>query len=92
MPRPAPPLPAGLLRAGLLLAGLLLMLGGCGYTPQQLGITGPGTNHTPVASHASEEEQDATIPAPGLPADFGARYAPALTPGGGQQNRFYGYN
>lgn len=81
-------------RPGLfvILAALATGLGGCGYTPQQLGITGPGTATTPLPSHASETEEDSIIPAPGLPAGFGERYAPAVVPTSGQNGQFYGYN
>ncbi len=82
----------------LVLAGLGLCLGACGYTPKQLGITGPGTGQTPVASHASEADVDSYIAEPGLPGGFGAAYAPTIGPGngvgpgGGEARRFYGYN
>ena len=51
----------------LLLALLPLGLSGCGYTPQQLGITGPGTGRANVTSHASEADEDARPVMPGLP-------------------------
>lgn len=78
-----------------------MALGGCGYTPQQLGITGPGTSQTTVISHASEADQDALLPMPGLhtgtsddpeaavPPNFGA---PSTLPSFGNNGRFYGYN
>ncbi len=86
-----------MVRRGLFIVPSLLIvtaagLGGCGYTPQQLGITGPGTAHTDLPSHASETETDAIIPDPGLPAGFGDRYAPSMVPTYGQNGRFYGYN
>jgi hypothetical protein len=85
-----------MVRPGLLIApGLLVAaacLGGCGYTPEQLGITGPGTAHTALPSHASEAEKDSIIANPGLPAGFGDRYGPSMTPSYGQNGRFYGYN
>lgn len=80
-----------MIRPGLLIL-FAAWLGGCGYTPRQLGITGPGTAHTELPSRASEVETDAIIPAPGLPADFGARYAPSMVPTYGQNGRYYGYN
>ena len=76
----------------ILLAALALGLSGCGYTPEQLGVTGPGTGQVAVPSHASETDQDATLSMPGLPSDFGARYAPAIVPSYGPNGRFYGYN
>jgi len=76
----------------LLIVVAATCLGGCGYTPQQLGITGPGTAHVELPSHASEVEKDSIIPDPGLAAGFGDRYAPSMTPTYGQNGRYYGYN
>ena len=76
----------------LVLACLGSGLGGCGYTPKQLGITGPGTGQTPVASHASETDMDAVIAEPGLPVGFGDPYATSNSPGEDQPRRFFGYN
>ncbi len=82
--------------SGLLL--VLLPLGGCGFTPQELGITGPGTGQSSVLSHASDAaDPDAVNQPPGLPVGFGTNYGPSLTPQtGGQTGRdddkFYGYN
>lgn len=80
-----------MIRPGLLIV-LAACLGGCGYTPEQLGITGPGTAHTALPSHASEAETDAIIAQPGLPTGSGGRYVPSMTPSYGQNGRFYGYN
>ena len=80
-----------MIRPGLLIV-LAACLGGCGYTPEQLGITGPGTAHTALPSHASEVEKDAIIPDPGLTPGFGNRYAPSMVPSYGQDGRYYGYN
>ncbi len=73
------------------LSGLALAVGGCGYTPKQLGITGPGSGQTPVASHASEADMDSYISDPGLPAGFGDPYATYNSPGE-EPRRFFGYN
>ena len=69
------------MRRILLLVGLSMaaLQAGCGVTPQQLGITGPGT--TPARSQTAPD--DSTLLPPGLPnPDSGA---------GGEQ-RFYRYN
>ena len=70
------------------------VLGGCGYTPQQLGITGPGTSQTTIVSHASEADDDAVIPMPGLPTGYVGRDDNPRTfaPSYGQNGRFYNYN
>jgi hypothetical protein len=57
---------------------LMLGLAGCGVTPQQLGITGPG-GHRQLPPEAPS---DATLQTPGVPATGGAN--------GGQ--RYFGYN
>jgi hypothetical protein len=78
-----------------------LPLGGCGLTPGDLGITGPGTGKAAVASHASDPDTAASADAvnqpPGLPAGFGGgfspSYAPANVPKMDQtEGNFYGYN
>ena len=76
----------------LVLASLGPGICACGYTPKQLGITGPGTGQTPVASHASETDLDAIVAEPGLPVGFGDPYATSNSPGEDQPHRFFGYN
>ncbi len=78
----------------LAIVPLTCVLGGCGYTPQRLGITGPGTSQTTVASHTSEADDDAVIPTPGLPTGYRGREdgARSTAPSYGQNGRFYNYN
>ncbi len=89
----------------LLLAGLGPGVCACGYTPKQLGITGPGTGQTSVASHASEADTDAVIADPGIPTGFGTPFENSISPSGfsgpfgnslapgeDQSRRFFGYN
>lgn len=76
----------------LVALGCLAALGGCGYTPKQLGITGPGSQQISLPSQASEESQDALIPEPGLSSGMPDRYAPTMVPTYGSNGRYYGYN
>lgn len=85
------------MRARALIAlGCLAGVCGCGYTPKQLGITGPKTQQISLPSHASEATDDALIPDPGQPPAFASPYAPSMlptvTPTYGQSSRYYGYN
>lgn len=85
------------MRARALLAlGCLAGLANCGYTPKQLGITGPGTQQISLPSHASEAADDSLITDPGSPTVTGNPYGPALLPTVmptyGQSSRYYGYN
>ena len=57
---------------------LVLGLAGCGLTPQQLGITGPG-GHGPRLPEAPD---DATLQVPGIPATGGVNTG----------QRYFGYN
>jgi hypothetical protein len=57
---------------------LVLGLAGCGVTPQQLGITGPGSHK----SLPPEAPDDATLQAPGVP----------TTGSGTNGQRYFGYN
>ena len=57
---------------------LVLGLAGCGLTPQQLGITGPGRGPLPP-----EAPDDATLQVPGVPRTGN---------GASSGQRYYGYN
>jgi hypothetical protein len=60
-----------------IVAILVLGLAGCGMTPQQLGITGPGHAVLPP-----EPPSDATLQVPGVPA----------TGSSNAGQRYFGYN
>ena len=80
------------MRARALIAlGCLSVVCGCGYTPKQLGLTGPGTQQISLPSHASEAT-DALIPDPGLSSAFGDQNTPAMAPTYGHNGRYFGYN
>ena len=91
----------------IFLSGAWIGLAGCVASPKSLGITGPGNaglGAQPMAPSASAldpdaskptenpAQQDTAIPAPGVPSDFGARYAPSVGPSYGTDGKYYGYN
>ena len=80
----------------LIVLGCLAGVCGCGYTPKQLGITGPGTQQISLPSHASDASDDSLIPDQGVPPAFSNPYAPTMMPSViptyGQSSRYYGYN
>ncbi|MBV9654048.1 MAG: hypothetical protein JOZ42_05750 [Acetobacteraceae bacterium] len=70
----------------------LLVLSGCAGSPAALGITGPNGAGRGIVPGAPLDGDDAAIPAPGNPRDFGLDYSPSFAPTFGPDGRFYGYN
>ena len=66
-------------------------LGACGYTPAQLGITGPQPRQslTPPAPTAAEANPDATTELPGVRTG-GDAYAPSVQMAPPAAGKFYG--
>ncbi len=76
---------------GLMLTIVSALLSGCSGSPTALGITGPNGPNV-AAPGPPPASDDAAIPPPGDPSDFGTRYSPSVAPTFGSDGRFYGYN
>jgi hypothetical protein len=74
------------IRLTLLLSGLAAGLAGCGTTPADFGITGPGTGEMLLRP---PENADATNQVPGVQSSD-QHYAPSIRTGAGTAGSFFG--
>jgi hypothetical protein len=76
----------------LLLTALAALLPACSGSPAPFGLTGPNGSQGAALPATPPSGDDAAIPSPGNPTDFGVRYSPSIEPTFGSDGRFYGYN